>query len=151
MAAGVFTVTLQQYAAPEVIREDIYHESVDIWSLGMTLYLVVFWRYPFKVRRSSRVAWHDALAHADVSRIRAMSACTVGPQEVKRWSSLAYLAVEPGAAGSRTSSFQRDVVFPLHVTISLEYVRVMLQSWTAIARECDVPVMVCLGRPSLAG
>jgi hypothetical protein len=33
-----------------VIREDTYRESVDIWSLGMTLYLVAFWRYPFRVR-----------------------------------------------------------------------------------------------------
>lgn len=36
-----------QYAAPEIINNEPYDESVDIWSLGVTLYQMVSGTFPF--------------------------------------------------------------------------------------------------------
>ena len=36
------------YVAPELIQGNQYQSSIDIWSLGIVLYLLLFCKYPFQ-------------------------------------------------------------------------------------------------------
>ena len=53
------------FIAPEMIRGDPYNEKVDLWSAGVTLYLMAFKKYPWELPfpfNDEEKAWRESSA-----------------------------------------------------------------------------------------
>jgi serine/threonine protein kinase len=57
---GIWVGTLY-YQSPEMVSQLAYDAKVDVWSLGVILYLLFFQKLPFKNKKNNRMIIHQKI------------------------------------------------------------------------------------------